>query len=131
MNSFLFSWKAFTTISLVISSRVLKVVASDGDFPKLMPPPEDSIAVNGEYIVVLNEDVIDVEGEMNELLNAASDTLDGKSTRRMAKGRKRDRKSAKSTHEPTYYPTPSPTMSMSMSMEFLPNDSTSSTDLMK
>ena len=131
MNSFLSSWKAFATISLVLSCRALRVVGSDEEFPKLMPPPEDSIAVDGEYIVVLDEDVIDVEGEMNELLNAASDTLDGKSIRRMAKGRKRDRKSAKSTHEPTDYPTPSPTMSMSMSMEFLPNDSTSSTDLMK
>ena len=54
-----------------------------------MPPPEDSIAVNGEYIVVLDEAVIDVEGEMNKLLNAVSDTLDGKSSRIKANGRKR------------------------------------------
>ena len=69
--NFVSSWKAFATTSLVLSSRALKVVASNEDLPKLMSLPEDSIAVNDGYIVVLDEDGIDVEGKMNELLNAA------------------------------------------------------------
>lgn len=71
------SWKKaiFAVVLIVLSSSTAKVAAdrSDSDHPNLHQVPQGSITVEDEYIVVLNENVVDVAGTMKYLMEAVTE----------------------------------------------------------